>query len=113
MYSLVVFYSLFCFFLSYLLSSPTGEMEDFTSPVHPLSCEYLKAFYVMLTTNGVCVCNRSELHEQHEELRQTEREKSQLIDQLTEQNQRLTTQLKEVSCSCLLYTTTGCSGAIT
>lgn len=40
---------------------------------------------------------KSEVHDQREVLRQTEREKSQLIDQLTEQNQRLTTQLKEQS----------------
>ncbi|XP_042227044.1 bicaudal D-related protein homolog isoform X2 [Homarus americanus] len=38
-----------------------------------------------------------DLHEQQEVVKQTEREKSQLIDQLTEQNQRLTTQLKESS----------------
>ncbi|XP_068209688.1 LOW QUALITY PROTEIN: bicaudal D-related protein homolog [Palaemon carinicauda] len=40
---------------------------------------------------------KTDLQEQREALRQTEREKSQLIDQLTEQNQRLTTQLKEQS----------------
>ncbi|XP_071517152.1 bicaudal D-related protein homolog isoform X2 [Panulirus ornatus] len=40
---------------------------------------------------------KGDLQEQREALRQTEREKSQLIDQLTEQNQRLTTQLKESS----------------
>lgn len=39
---------------------------------------------------------RVEAEEQKSQVRQTEREKSQLIDQLTEQNQRLTTQLKEV-----------------
>lgn len=39
---------------------------------------------------------RVEAEEQKSQVRQTERDKSQLIDQLTEQNQRLTTQLKEV-----------------
>ncbi|KAK7041662.1 coiled-coil domain containing protein 64, partial [Halocaridina rubra] len=39
----------------------------------------------------------TDLQEQRDNLRQTERDKSQLIDQLTEQNQRLTTQLKEQS----------------
>ncbi|XP_050728980.1 bicaudal D-related protein homolog isoform X1 [Eriocheir sinensis] len=40
---------------------------------------------------------KSELQDQRDALRQTDREKSQLIDQLTEQNQRLTSQLKESS----------------
>ncbi|KAK8384148.1 hypothetical protein O3P69_016104 [Scylla paramamosain] len=40
---------------------------------------------------------KSELQDQRDALRQTDREKSVLIDQLTEQNQRLTTQLKDAS----------------
>ncbi|XP_069976686.1 bicaudal D-related protein homolog isoform X4 [Penaeus vannamei] len=40
---------------------------------------------------------KSEIAEQREAVRQSERDKSQLIDQLTEQNQRLTTQLKDSS----------------
>nr|XP_053626205.1 bicaudal D-related protein homolog [Cherax quadricarinatus] len=40
---------------------------------------------------------KSELHTERDTIKHTERERSQLIDQLTEQNQRLTTQLKERS----------------
>ncbi|KAK4287984.1 hypothetical protein Pmani_038954 [Petrolisthes manimaculis] len=53
----------------------------------------IKVQELTLDLQGVKV----ETEEQKTQLRQTEREKSQLIDQLTEQNQRLTTQLKESS----------------
>ena len=41
---------------------------------------------------------RTDLEEEREVIKQTDKEKSQMIEELTEQNQRLTAQLKEVGC---------------
>ena len=56
----------------------------------------LKIFNIELIKSIFFCIYRDELDDVQESFKQTEREKSQVVEELTEQNQRLTSQLKEV-----------------